>query len=306
MAKRLALLFVLAAPSVALAQSITVSESTDQDRIINKAECNDPQAGITVQWTVASATATGGTFDVKASDTSSCPEANGTTTTTAVTKHLQDGIQGTSNSGTFPATGTSPQSITALVALLGISCNGANTAIFFCIDFTPVGGTKVVNAATGSVQLDLATPPPPIVNAPSPGDAALNVSWSPGSGAADAGTSGSATSYNIYYAPSGIDVKQTANPAVKKVSVTNTLSGRINGLANGTAYDVMVTGVSIGSNESGPSNVVTGTPEIVNDFWRVYRNDQGRETGGCAAGAAGMLALLAVPLALRAWRRKQS
>jgi hypothetical protein len=52
------------------------------------------------------------------------------------------------------------------------------------------------------------------------------------------------------------------------------------------------------------SNKLPGVPVAVNDFWRLYKADNGREEGGCAAGAAGMLALLAVPLAVRALRRR--
>ncbi len=155
---------------------------------------------------------------------------------------------------------------------------------------------------TGSITLDLLKPPAPQATSADPGDSSLTVNWNPGSGGSvDAGAGGSSDSWVI-------TAVNQADPndrhATGRVSGNGLRSNRIGGLKNGVTYDVTVQAFSPGGNPSDASNIITGTPVPVNDFWRIYKNEGGRESGGCAAGAAGMLALLAVPLALRAWRRR--
>jgi hypothetical protein len=140
------------------------------------------------------------------------------------------------------------------------------------------------------------------VNRVDAGDGALEVNWSVGAGTAGANQTGTPTSFNVYFATSDAAV----TTAQQHISVTGagTNHARITGLQNGTQYSVQVTALTIGSNESPRSEIAHGVPQVVNDFWRVYQSDGGKEQGGCAAGGAGVLALLAVPLALRAWRKR--
>jgi hypothetical protein len=81
---------------------------------------------------------------------------------------------------------------------------------------------------------------------------------------------------------------------------TNDTDVRLDGLVIGTQYDVVVIAISEGGNESDKSPVATGTPVVVNDFWRLYRNAGGGEEGGCSTTGGVSLALLAfAPFALR-------
>ena len=293
MARRAILALLLAAPPLALGQTITVTESNDTDRIVNVAECSGAVTDqLTFTWTISNFTATG-TFDLLASDQASCPLPTTTSGTTAHTVTLQAGIPATTGSGSSTS---NVVTVSSLLSQLQIACPGPATVVYFCVDYN--SGFSTPNAATGNLTLDLQSPPAPNALDPTPGDSALNVSWTQGSGSADAGTSGAANGYNVY-----CDVHPATSPISKRcASVTGggTLSTRIGGLTNGTQYDVEVTATTQGANESGRSNLVTGTPEEVNDFWRQYRSAGGREAGGCATGAAGLVAVLAlVPLAMR-------
>lgn len=281
---------LLLAPSLAAAQLITVTESNDQDRNINVAECTAAVADqLSFTWT----TPTSGSFDLFASDTAGCPIPTANVNTNAKTITIASSLTTTSLTNVISAP--------SLLNQLAISCPGSRTQVSFCLfpAGTNTGGTTVTATATGAIGLDLQTPPAPVADDPKPGDGALNVSWSQGSGSADGG-SGAATGFNVY-----CDVHGTT-PLTKKcatVTGTGTTSTRVTGLTNGTEYDVEVTATTVGQNESPRSNTVSGTPIPIDDFWRLYQGDGGREQGGCALGAGGLVALLA--LAPLAWRRRR-
>jgi Synergist-CTERM protein sorting domain-containing protein len=285
MARRLAVFVSLLAPALAFAQTITITESNDQDKIVNISECS---GGVTDQlsftWVVSDTTSN---LDLWASNQASCPQpstSNTSAKTVSIRANIAAGTTSLSNVITVPS----------LLSQLSISCPGSSTAVNFCLF---PAGTTTTTAATGSLALDLQTPPAPVANDPTPGDSALNVSWSQGTGTAEAGTSGAPDSYNIYCDLHGI------SPITRKCATVTgggTTSARVDGLTNGTQYDVQVTATTIGGNESARSDTVSGTPVPVDDFWRLYKSDGGQEQGGCAGGAAGLVALLALlPLALR-------
>jgi hypothetical protein len=296
MAPRLAALAaLLLAPSLVAAQAtagngtVTVTENTDQDKVISVAEClNQKQDNLQVSWTFNSGGA--GPFTLLASDQTACPQtsSNGTTVT-ATTVTMTSGVTTTNFADTQTVA-------TRISSVFGANCPTTATTLFVCVI-----DTSTNTIITGSILLDLAAPPAPVANTPTPGDGALNVSWSQGSGSVDGGT-GAAASFRVY-----CDVHPQTTPIGKKcadVGGQGTTSTRIEHLTNGTEYDVEVTAVTQGGNESGRSNLVSGTPEAINDFWRLYRQDGGRDQGGCALGAGGLVALLAlVPLALRRRRR---
>ena len=297
MLRRLAVLACLAAaPALAAAQTITVAESNNQDQIINIAECNNTaQDTISFQWTVATGTINT-LYDLYVSNTSGCPPQSANNNSTAVTTIIQPGIPGTATTGSF----SGGQTASTLLQNAGIAtCTSASTAIFFCV-FTPgaqPSGTAAL--ATGNLKVDLLTPPAPRITSISPGDGALNVSWQNGAGSADAGTTGAATNYNIFVVP--VD-----NSLPEKLSLNVTggqTNGRIGDLINDKEYSVRVSALTAGGNESPRSDPATGTPVVILDFWRLYQQDGGREQGGCATGAAGLTALLA--LAPLLWRRRR-
>lgn len=297
MAKRL-LAILLVAPSIALAQTttvsgvVTVAENADQDKVINVAEClNQTQDNLQISWTFN----TGGTapFTLLASDQQNCPQSNSSGgTITAVTKPITSGV--TTNS--FADTQTVA---TRIASVYGENCPSTATTLFICV----VDNNS--NLVNGSILLDLAAPPAPVAKDPTPGDGALNVSWSQGSGSVDGGT-GAANGFRVY-CDERANVPDDAALTRKcaDVSGQGTTDARIEGLRNGTEYAVEVTAVTQGGNESPHSTPrVFGTPVEIDDFWRLYR-ETGREQGGCAAGAGGLVALLALaPLAWR-WRRRR-
>jgi Fibronectin type III domain len=295
MAKRL-LAILLLAPSLTLGQTtvtgvVTVGENADQDKVVNQDECfNRKQDNLQVTWTFN----TGGTgpFTLLGSDQQNCPQSSSTSgTITAKTVTM-----GTSSTNNFADTQTVS---TRIAAVFGDNCPTTAATLFVCVV------DSANNLLSGSILLDLAAPPAPTANPPTAGDGALNVSWSQGSGSVDGGTG--ATSLFKVYCDESANLTD-AGPITHKcadVSGQGTTDTRITGLKNGTEYGVEVTAVTQGGNESLHSNRVVGTPVLIDDFWRLYRQDGGREQGGCAAGAGGLVALLALaPLAWR-WRRRR-
>jgi len=286
---------LLVAPSLALAQSFTVTESNDQDGVVNIAECqNAGTDGLTFSFSapVTITLPASPTFTLVASDKVNCPtDSTSAAHNYTISATVPATNATTSATGSFPATGT--VAVNTILQNVQVNCEGAATAVYFCATLNGVTGATT----TGSITLDLQRPPAPNIESVTPGDGALNVTWTAGSGGADGGT-GTATSYRIEATDPG-----TGNTAKKTVTGPN--GGRIDGLANGTTYDVVVIALSSGGNESTPSTALQGTPVLVLDFWRNYKQDSGREQGGCASGAAGLVALLALaPLALRARRRR--
>lgn len=77
-------------------------------------------------------------------------------------------------------------------------------------------------------------------------------------------------------------------------------------LVNGTSYDVQVRAVDKSGNVGACSNVVTGTPQQIDDFWRLYKKDGGSESGGCAQAGSGLalLGLLGAAVLLGRPRKK--
>ncbi len=301
MAQRLAAIFLFVAPSVALAQTaptagngtVTVAENADQDKIISVAEClNQRQDNLQITWAFNSGGT--GSFTLLASDQTGCPQSSTTSgTITATTKTIDTNIR----TNSFADSQTVSNRI---AAIFGANCPTTATALFICVI-----DASTNTIITGSIQLDLAAPPAPVANTPTPGDTALNVSWSQGSGSVDGGT-GAANSYRIFCQPSASapDGGAITNKCAD-ITGQGTTSTRVTGLTNGTEYAVEVTAVTLSGNESPHSNRVVGTPVEIQDFWRLYKADGGREQGGCAAGAGGLVALLALaPLAWRRWRRR--
>jgi hypothetical protein len=297
MRNRILLLGLALAPSLAAAQ-ITINESNDTDFIVNIDEClgTSVSDNLSFQWNFPGFTAgAGGTYTLVASDTANCPEP---TNSQAVRKVTIGSVAATTNTGTWPPTSSSPVVVSQLLPQLGIpgTCNTATQNVSICVFLS-----GVTSPLTQLLTLDLLLPPKPQITSVSPGDSSLGVTWNRGSGGTtDAGSAGASDSFKIT-ATNAANPNETHTTDFISGSPT---SGRIDGLTNGVAYNVTVQAFSPGRNPSPASDALTGTPVPVNDFWRLYRNAGGHESGGCATGAAGMLALLTVPLGLRTWRRR--
>jgi hypothetical protein len=313
MSQRLAAIAaLLLAPSMALAQatpaagSVTIVESADSTEnppYINIKECDATTADtLTYYWQASSFV--GGTYELWMADqppastststTSTCP-AQSSTTLTVHSQLIARDLPATAASQSFKDTATISQRLKQLTDLgASLSCTGTATLVYLCVNYTPTGGT-LANAATGSPKLDFGVPPTPANVVLGPGDSVLHVSWAAGSG----GT-GSTDGYRVKWGPHNGTLDGSHD-----LTGSGTTSFDIGGLQNDTEYDVQVLALSPGNNESEATAIASGKPIFVNDFWRLYRQDGGREQGGCAAGAGGLLALLAlVPLAWRRHRRR--
>jgi MYXO-CTERM domain-containing protein len=214
------------------------------------------------------------------------------------------GIPGSNGAGTYPTSGTTTAQALAVAA--GINVNGAcgpvsQTAIYLCLEIS--GGTTNTIDTNGTIGVDFSVPA-----APSPslvaGDSHISVNWTAVGSALLSTTqptsvSGTTRGYNVYVGQGGV----FGNPQIVNGGGTATFD--VQNLTNGTLYDIRMTTLSGGGNESAFSPTVQGTPELVFDFWRTYQFDGGKETGGCATGEVGLMALLGlVPLALRRNRRR--
>lgn len=127
-------------------------------------------------------------------------------------------------------------------------------------------------------------------------DAGLNGSTAAGSGTAGAGDGGMADAGFDVGLFSSMDSKSTSGDLVE-------------GLTNGATYLFFTVAVDQFGNVSDQSNALTTTPQLVQDFYRRYRCEGGRDRGGlgCAtAGAAAVApALAALALALRRRRGRR-
>jgi hypothetical protein len=312
MSQRLAAIAaLLLAPSMTFAQatpaagSVTIVESADSTEnppYINIAECKSDTADtLTYYWQVSSFLG-GGTYDLYIADTISSATACPTVSSTTATVHsapIITGLSATAASQSYKDTATISQRLKQLTdaGAATLSCTtGTATQVHLCVNYNPPSsGTQVVNAASGSPKLDLGVPPTPANVVLGPGDSVLHVSWAAGSG----GT-GSTDGYRVKWGPHNGTLDGSHD-----LTGSGTTSFDIGGLQNDTEYDVQVLALSPGKNESEATDIASGKPIFVNDFWRLYRQDGGREQGGCAAGAGGLLALLAlVPLAWRRYRRR--
>jgi Synergist-CTERM protein sorting domain-containing protein len=306
MAQRLALLALLLAPTLAAAQAnpaagvISIVESTDSSQsspIVNIAECKGDVTDIlTYHWNVANF-AGGGTYDIwladRISTSTDCPAVTSSTVTVNSTS-IATGLAATAAQQRH----VDGSAVQARLSAIGVDCIKSVTEVYLCVNYNPPSGNRVVNAASGRIRIDLGVPPTPASVSVGPGDTVLHVSWAEGTGGT--GTTGATDGYRVFWGPRGGDLTLTHD-----LTGAGTRSYDIGRLQNGTEYDVQVAALTEGKNPSTPSDRVLGIPVFVNDFWRLYREDGGREQGGCAAGAGGVLTLLAlVPLALRRRRRR--
>jgi Synergist-CTERM protein sorting domain-containing protein len=291
MARRVAVLAtLLLAPSLAAAQAtpgsgaVTVVESADSTEVnppyINIAECDGTTSDtLTYYW---NPTVSGTSYDLWIADqpsstSSTCPPTSSSTVTVNSTRIAT--IQaGTTNK-------QDDQTVQTRLSQIGVSCTGNVTTVYLCMN---VAGQTNQIAATGSLVLDLGVPSTPTGVGLVPGDSVLHVSWTAGSG----GT-GTTTGYRVYWGSHNGTLSQSHD-------LTGSATYDVGGLTNGDEYDVQVSALSAGKNESDRTAIASGTPIPVLDFWRLYKTDGGHEEGGCAGGAAGLAALIALlPLALR-------
>lgn len=305
MRTRAALLLCLL-PTVALAQNITFSESSDlrnggrNDQIINIAECLGTPTRDVISlssWTLSGTPVQGTRYKVYAT-TESCPTPTGTFPTNIV--ELTNGFQQT-NGSPAGSLSTTIDVRGKIIEGLNLGACATTTTVNLCVTVYEASSETVVNInATAQLKVDLDVPAAPTDVVVGIGDGRLHVSWSPGSG----GTVG-ATAYTAVATPAAAQTGCNAGGTPGSCTTTGGTSCDISGLTNNACYEVTVSARSETLN-TGPASdpPVLGIPLPVEDFWRRYLDAGGREQGGCG-GSAGALALLALaPLAPRLRRRR--
>lgn len=297
---------LLAAPAAASAQApggILLGDGRTVTNYVNAAECAG-LAGVHVRWNAAlvnGATAfpAGGIYTLYASNqavpaTGTCPTANNTIT----------GLIVLPVAAVFTAAGLMAEmtvSASQLVASSGgtiASCDSAaEQTIYLCVQGT-VGGLPF-GFATAPVIVSTTRPPAPIVTSVTPADAALVLTWQPGTPTALAPAD--SQEYVLEAA-----AMTTTDLVPLHTSAPTTETGlRLGGLVNSVVYAVRARAISLAGNESDPSAAVTATPAATKES--VFRPGAGGGSGGCGSGVAGPfgLAIVAAALALRSRRHRR-
>jgi uncharacterized protein (TIGR03382 family) len=290
----LAALAVIAAPSLALAQDLGVV--TFDNAFISSTECaGSGSIQLTWRFDQDQAFPTGGSIQVFATNQDfegpSCP-TNGSPEGRVVNQV-----------GATITTARNTESFSAREFVIdsGQSCSDDAT-IWVCVQLKST--TSNVGFAKGTLTVSAEGPSAPVGVGVSPGDRALNVSWSPG----DDTDTPEAVEYEVI-ATVDPDLVTTSGPTDPNSSHssgrTSKEDTRLEGLVNGVTYKVVVFAYSLAGNQSAASEEQRGTPQPVDDFWDSYVGAGGREQGGCATGSAGTLALLAAAAALAVLRRRK-
>lgn len=308
----LAALAVLA-PAPGLAQTmgtVTVVTTDGDDAFINIAECAGvgETGDLSLAWNVALETGTsvqGGFFRVFASNKAAGTTAprycladdpqNGT-----FTYQVGGDTTATTTGGTV---GTDSRATAAFVKTPTpfVCTEGApDQTVYVCAEYWPDQTTGRKGGAVGQLVISLTRPAAPTGVSATPGDGALNVSWS-------AGTGGAAETrfYRVVLKENGTIVSTSKD--------TSATTLRVTGLQNLHTYDIEVFALSAAKNPSSTAGTATGTPLPVDDFWQVYAKGPcdpaapcpGREQGGCGAGGTGAFALLGVSALLVVSRRRK-
>ncbi|TMA18633.1 MAG: hypothetical protein E6J85_14175 [Deltaproteobacteria bacterium] len=199
--------------------------------------------------------------------------------------------------------------VSDLIAGLPNGCNDATKSaaspftVFFCArrKTNSLTGVQTLVANSLPVNFALLPPKPPIGVTAVEGDQHLHVSWSsndPGDRTYDLFVVARAP--GVPTPPPTIDLG-TVPPEVTGIQQTSVDVSNVSGgapLQNGVTYDVYV--------RSAPSDPGSGTPFLVDDFYRHYRAEGGHDNGGggCSSGEAGFLAALAALAVLLGRRRR--
>jgi hypothetical protein len=313
------LLALLLVPALALAQGVgvvepqPVDERYENDLYINVSECDPAQnRQVEFRWTVqleAGTTFTNGVYRFIAtnkqptatSGLAYCPTENNTSES-LFAGQVGDDIPTVS----IGPTGNGDITTSQVVVKSGRTCAvSGDLPIYICVHYHPyTSGTTVDptprGLAKGILTLSTQSPQPPRLDSVRPGNERLEAHWT------GADTGAAAEWYRIVATGTAGVTPTDPVPPTRTDDVQAATSGWVDDLVNGATYDVTVLALSAAGNPSQPSNAMSGSPIPADDFWDRYTGAGGQEEGGCAAGAAGPLALAGLAVAFarrRAGRR---
>jgi hypothetical protein len=306
--RRALLVAARAAPSLVFGQNpapgqITFTEGSN-DLVhgpwISLAECLDPTSQVSLGWSttlVGSAVfPADARYQVYASNQPSPTDACYTAANGA---DVVAGPVGAALAGLGQTVTGEPYRISDLLAAAGVANCGAvsgDVRVHVCAQaYDPYAAT--VGVAKGALTLSITSPAAPTSVTVEPWDGALGISWTAPSGDPPA---------HDYRVVASSD--PALDPNVHTVltgAIGATLGCSITGLVNGARYGVQVYARSQAGNESAPSAAVVATPVAAASGRPVLQRPQGSGQGGCSAGGAGPVALLAMA-ALRARPRRRA
>jgi hypothetical protein len=187
-----------------------------------------------------------------------------------------------------------PYPAATFVTAAGYTCSDtALRSIYVCVQAKDGNTSANLGIAQVTLTLSTARPGPPTgVTATPADDTSLKVSWSPPT------SSPSAADYVVTWSTNPND----PSPA-EKTDITST-TYTVTGLQTDTTYTFKVYARTNAGSRSTEFGSVAAAPVPVADFWDAYQAAGGKEQGGCAAGAAGPVALLGVAALLAALRRR--
>ena len=286
---RLALLLSLV-PALAFGQEqIGVTVQGQASQTVGKSTACG--AKTEVEWTAAS---TG----IPCSDlfvwAATAPCSDGPDAGTALGPSIPQSTWRTQGSGTIPV------NIDDLPLFDGGVCGDAvDQTVNICatyswatIDCSSLGGQQSLTTNPGAtIRYDAVPPDAPTITAVNPRDGALGVRVTPPSDAVQV----------------NVELRRQGDASFKPVATYSADEGgtTIDGLTNGTVYEVRASVTDEASNVGGFSAVKTGTPVQTAGFWATYVGDGGKETGGCAVGGGGLFGLLLLAgAALRSRRNR--
>jgi hypothetical protein len=312
MRRVLLLASLLVMPAVVPAQTLAPGQITFVNgrtfpMYVNASECASHKT-IPIRWNVTllngvTSAPVGTTYQLYSSDVDPATNSAGANTcfkTSSATPTINAG-QLSDTLGNNPIiTQTANIDLTDFITKANLSCASNGTTLFICVEATS-GGTKI-GFAEASVLISTTIPPPPVITNITSGNEALNVTWD--TGTITSTYQGDSYSFQLTAEMIGTTTGATDpnSPHVSSMFTAN--SARFGGLVNTVVYDVTATTYSKAGNASIPSDPMPGMPLFVNDFWDTYKNEfGGRDSGGCAGGPAGPLALLLLAGALALSRR---
>ncbi len=302
--RRALLLAAVAAPALAVAQTIPagmvqfVEPGTTNDVLhgqwINAAECaSQATTNVVMQWTASAQMPAGGSYQIYAANQDAqsgieCPKTSNSSS------GLIANPIGIPIIGALQTVANHVEMVDAfLAAVVQTSCsNTVDVPIYVCVQLRDSTGTSV-GFAKGTLTLSVTRPAPPTVLSVTPaGDAALQVSWTP--------PSGDPPAYDFVVVATAEPPDPRDPAAHHAVTDPFALSYRVSGLVNDVPYAIQVLARSQAGNESAPSPAIVATP--VAPGTAIPRPPG--SGGGCAAGAASPVALLAVAALLARLRRR--
>jgi len=290
----------LCALAVLLAGSAAAQSISAKPDRFGYAECVDPNFRINVEWDLGSSYIAGTPIEVSVTKNSDC------SVTTGAPANVQPAPTQKGSQAYAPV-----DLLVGETALCDADINAAKAgATYVCVKVT---GFTSLDQKT-SVSFALQPPAPPAVTRVVGGDQHLRINWDKGD------SSDKVADYDLYagaHDPNdsadggtpGEDRFDGVDPVQRRIADTFARLENLDGkaLENDQTYDVAVLARDEFGNESELSEVATGTPRAVDDFYAHYRQAGGAALGGggCASAGAGWLAGLALAALLVGWRRRK-